>query len=153
MTVVNRPVPPVPAPARAAHDTDSVLPLDHLAFRQLHRTAYLGYAEARTANRAMAVQVVEAAFAELAVRWAEMLRHPCPAALAWHVLCQALDVRTGRCPRRPDDTDHRCLQQRQDDAVLLHHRLRLPIPKAADLMGLDTQLVRALLRQAASPSP
>ncbi|MFD4630269.1 hypothetical protein ACFVYR_20785 [Streptomyces sp. NPDC058284] len=150
---MNRTAPPDPAPARAARDTDRDLPLDQLAFRQMHRTAYLRYTEARTGNRAMAVQVVEAAFAELAVRWAEMLRHPCPAALAWHVLCQALDVRTGRCPRRPDDTDHRCLQQRQDDAVLLHRHLQLPISTAADLMGLDTQLVRALLRQAASPRP
>ncbi|OON80077.1 hypothetical protein [Streptomyces tsukubensis] len=125
------------------------LPLDYQAFRQMTQRAYLRYARARTGDSATAERSVHAAFGELSKRWAEVLRSSCPAAVAWDILSRAVATHEdGRVDPRLQRGALLRLTGPQADAVLLHRQLRLTAAEAADLMGIRTSSLRALLRTA-----
>ncbi|MGW1278878.1 sigma-70 family RNA polymerase sigma factor [Streptomyces tsukubensis] len=62
------------------------LPVDFSAFHQIHRPAYIRWAETCLANRADAEEAVDAAFEQLLGIWATVLSKENPAGYAWTVL-------------------------------------------------------------------
>ncbi|MFF0740523.1 hypothetical protein ACFYVL_08975 [Streptomyces sp. NPDC004111] len=92
---------------------------------------------------------MHAAFGELSERWAEVLSGDCPAAAAWDMLSRAIaDQEKGRGGGGPARGALHSLTDPQADAVLLHEQLQLSDAQAADLMGLRTASLQALLRTA-----
>ncbi|MEV0281150.1 hypothetical protein AB0I22_32845 [Streptomyces sp. NPDC050610] len=131
----------------------SASPVDYAAFHELHHDYYLHYACLRTGDEAAAAQAVEAAFAQLAATWPDVLRSACPAALAWRVLGRTVVIHTD-CRRRSALCEiYRRLEGRQADVVLLRRHLGLSAETAAGLMGIDPSLLYALLRVAERAAP
>jgi RNA polymerase sigma-70 factor (ECF subfamily) len=100
------------------------LPIDFQAFHQLHRPAYVKWAELFLNSRADAEEAVDHAMMQLLSQWPCVLQQPEPAAYAWTVL------------------KHRTI----DTA-----RARGRRPVLIDTAAFDTHAVRTAARAAADP--
>ena len=146
----------VPAQKAARRAVPAVPPVVALppafeAFYALHCARYLGYALAHAGEPA-ASRMVGEAMGEVAIRWADIVRRPNPAACAW------LPVRTrirprSRCPGpapegaawgNPDGSGLR-QPPLEYDAFVLHEVLGYSVAEAAEVMGEEASRVRYAL--------
>ncbi|MFE6462245.1 hypothetical protein ACFVP0_32925 [Streptomyces cinereoruber] len=117
------------------------------AFCEANRESYVRYAEKWVDDLAEARRCVEAVFDALEPRWVSVLGTQSPAARVWEDLRAEAAHRTADTGS-PAEKFHAVLRDDQADIVLLHHDLRLPLERAARLMGLDRPIAQALLRGA-----
>ncbi|QKW17926.1 hypothetical protein HUT16_01600 [Kitasatospora sp. NA04385] len=126
--------------------------LDLTALHDLHRRHYLRYAELLL-HAADAHRAIDDAFDALAETWPQILSTSSPAACAWQAVRD--HVRALADPTRLRPTAH--LEPHQQDALLLHTVLALPIDVIADLTGAEAATVHVHLRtltdRAARPAP
>lgn len=120
--------------------------LEYLAFRELHREAYLEYAHIRTGSRKQASHCVDNVFDRLRPAWHIVLRG-CPAAAAWDLLREEVG-HLADCAPGHGWRVHCLLEGRQADVVLLHRRMNLSVNETSHLMGVPAHTVRGLLRGA-----
>ncbi|MFD7731272.1 hypothetical protein ACFV6F_12905 [Kitasatospora phosalacinea] len=123
------------------HATRPPRRLDLTALYDLHHHNYLRYAELllRTGD---AHRAVDDAFDALAEIWQHVLSTSSPAACAWQTVRD--HVRALADPARLRPTAH--LEPPQQDALLLHTVLNLPLDVVADLTGAEAATVHVHLR-------
>jgi DNA-directed RNA polymerase specialized sigma24 family protein len=135
----------VAAVSRAGEDEVAIgMPAAFAAFCLRHLDVYTRYAAVRIGDERQARMLVQAAFGDLAMLWAEALESPSPSALAWRLLA----ARTSRAASGDGAELYRVLPARQADAVLLHYRLGLSAATAADVMGWQPGEFAYLLKAA-----
>ncbi|MGW3012731.1 hypothetical protein ACWC9R_28390 [Streptomyces sp. NPDC001219] len=125
----------------------TVFRLEYVAFCDANRDAYFRYALVRIEDQAEAMHCVNTVLAALEASWIAVLASACPAARVWRDLRAETDHRTTGAVGR-EGKFHAVLRDDQADIMLLHHRLRLPVGHAANLMGLTDHDAHALLRGA-----
>jgi RNA polymerase sigma factor (sigma-70 family) len=152
------------------------LPVDFAAFHQMHRPAYVRWAQAHLRNRADAEEAVDCAFEQLALSWRQVLSMENPAAYAWRVMKnRTIDAARarGRRPALMDtaafETAALCgavdpidqleenlslyraiseLPERQQDVVVLRYCLDYTVSEVADHLGISDAGVRSTARHA-----
>lgn len=146
-TLTPRARPARPRPARLrrlAHETVTLaLPVDFLAFHELHHRHYLRWALLRLhGNHDRARHTVQSAFGDIAMHWPAILADPSPAHQAWRLLQHRLD--TDRRPPAGTATGHHHSGGggEGDTTVLLHHALHLTETDIATLTGTPLPTVR-----------
>jgi hypothetical protein len=128
-------------------------PLDYAAFRERTYTGYMRYAYARTGQLDAAAQVVDALFGHLVTVWPQVLSSAGPAAMVWHLLRSALARHAPCCCAAPAGCAPHVLPPSYADALVLRHLLALPRDDAADLMGVTSADMGALLTVAERSAP
>lgn len=152
------------------------LPVDFAAFHQMHRLAYVRWAQAYLRNRADAEEAVDCAFEQLALHWPHVLSMENPAAYAWQVLKnRTVDAARAR-GRRPTLVDGAAFETaalrdavdpigqleeslslyqaiedlpvRQHDVVVLLYSHDYTIAEAARILGITEAGVRSSVRYA-----
>ncbi|MEU8891542.1 sigma-70 family RNA polymerase sigma factor [Streptomyces sp. NPDC048442] len=152
------------------------LPVDFSAFHQMHRAAYIRYAETVLNNRADAEEAVDAAFERLLRAWPSVLSSENPDGYAWRAL-RNITIDTGKARnRRPVLLDMaafrteallkavdpigqleeslnlfchiRRLPPRQMDVVLLLHAHGMTNQQVAAELGITPASVRSNARHA-----
>ncbi|MEV7778677.1 hypothetical protein [Kitasatospora sp. NPDC088351] len=118
------------------------MPLEFTAFCELHRPRYLSYARVWLPEQAEAAGAVQQAFAEIAIRWRELLGSSNPTAHAWQILRGIVTDHT-RLSRPPEPVRHPV----DDDLAILHYVVGLAAPEIADVIGTDTASVAGRLRR------
>ncbi|MEU5398033.1 hypothetical protein ABZ348_01850 [Streptomyces sp. NPDC005963] len=122
-------------------------PLDYLAFRELVHDAYTRYAHARIAQLPLTRVAVSTTFVAIRRTWPRTLSSASAPRTAWQLLSRTVtcyaDATAGSA-----SLAHRVLDHAAADTLLLHRRLGMPLRQIADLMGMDTCEVRALLARA-----
>ncbi|ANZ20365.1 hypothetical protein SNOUR_35685 [Streptomyces noursei ATCC 11455] len=151
-----------PAPSRASAPASRrsavpaappavTLPPAFEAFYALHCGRYLDYALAHAAEPA-ASRILGEAMGEVAIRWADIVRRPNPAACAWTLVSTRIRQRGGG----PDPTlEEGALRHRAQpalrhhvleyDAFVLHEVLGYSVEDAAEAMGEEVSRVRYAL--------
>lgn len=154
----------------------SPLPADFRAFHQLHRPAYVRWAELYLGARADAEEAVDRTFEQLATDWPEVLRMDSPAGYAWTILKhRTIDAARAR-GRRPVVMDTaafetralhtavdpigeleeslsiyqaiRGLPERQHDVIVLLYCIGYSTAETADILGISVPGVRSTARYA-----
>ncbi|OEJ21512.1 RNA polymerase subunit sigma-24 [Streptomyces agglomeratus] len=152
------------------------LPVDFSAFHQMHRPAYIRWAETILNNRSDAEEAVDAAFEQLLKVWPDVLTKENPAGYAWRVL-RNITIDTGKARgRRPVLLDMAAfetaallqavdpigqleesmnlfriigeLPPRQMDVMLLLHANDLSVDQVAAELGITPAGVRSNARHA-----
>ncbi len=113
------------------------------AFVQLYQADYLLYAQARLGDPLASRTAVEQALRRTEQGWSLVLRRRRPNACAWRILRATVDVACCVSSRPAPDLLRRGLPEAKADAALLHHRLGMPVGRAAALMGVEASTVRA----------
>ncbi len=152
------------------------LPVDFTAFHQMHRPAYVRWAQTYLNNRADAEEAVDCAFEQLALSWLQVLSKENPAAYAWQVmknrtvdlarargrraaLVDAAAFETAALREAVDPIGQleeslglyqaiESLPERQQDVVVLLYCHGYSINEAADHLGITPAGVRSLSRYA-----
>jgi len=138
----------------------------HPGFRDLYErefTPVLRAVFALAGDRALAEDATQEAFARALARWRRIGTHPAPA--GW-VTTTALNVARRQLRRKPEssstrqdraqDEDERlslhdairALSPRQQEAVVLHYLVDLPVAEVATVMGVDEGTVKTHLSRA-----
>jgi len=128
------------------------MPLDFVAFCQLHAEHYLHYAALRLSDGTAGQAVVEYALGDLATAWPRALRSPNPAAAAWRSLSGRVAAAVSQQPPsrcRARDGLHRLLPPAEADAVICHRLMRLHVEETAALLGVAAPTVVFRLSSAA----
>ncbi len=129
-------------------------PLDYAAFRERTYHGYLRYAVARTGRYDTAAQVVDALFDDLVAVWPRVLSSAGPAAVVWHLLRSALARHAPCCCSAvAAGLAHHLLSPSYADALVLRHALELSRDDAADLMGVKSEEMGALVAVAERAAP
>ncbi|MDJ0343381.1 sigma-70 family RNA polymerase sigma factor [Streptomyces sp. H10-C2] len=167
---------PQPVPD-TGEDFRVVLPLDFTAFHEMYGDAYERYSYTRLGSHADAAEVVDEAFAQLALDWHGVLSQPNAEAYAWAVVRNRVFDELRARARRPlvvDTTvfeamafrltedpigaleDQLAVRQaltllpdKQQDVILLRFFAGFTTKEAAELMGVSPATVRSHRRQAA----
>jgi RNA polymerase sigma-70 factor, ECF subfamily len=138
----------------------------HPGFRDLYEREFervLRAVFALAGDRALAEDATQEAFARALARWRRIGAHPAPA--GW-VTTTALNVARRQLRRKPEpsstrqdraqDEDERlslhdairALSPRQQEAVVLHYLVDLPVAEVAAVMGVDEGTVKTHLSRA-----
>jgi len=138
----------------------------HPGFRDLYEREFepvLRAVFALAGDRALAEDATQEAFARALARWRRIGTHPAPA--GW-VTTTALNVARRQLRRKPEssstrqdraqDEDERlslhdairALSPRQQEAVVLHYLVDLPVAEVATVMGVDEGTVKTHLSRA-----
>jgi hypothetical protein len=118
--------------------------VDYRAFYEHYHGLYLLYAQARIPWSTAAVDVVSAAFDDIALVWTTALSSPSAAALAWGRLRQRV-AGSALCPSCRRACVHCVLRPAMADAVVLHAHIGISLSETATAMGLNRGDVGALL--------
>ncbi|MEU0987950.1 hypothetical protein [Streptomyces sp. NPDC005953] len=132
---------------RRSHHPAPGDPLDYLAFRELVHTPYTRYAHARIAQMQLTRMAVNTAFVAIRRAWPRTLSSASAPQTAWRLLRRTVTCYADATPGSASMA-HRVLDHAAADTVLLHRRLGMSPRQIADLMGVDTCEVRALLARA-----
>ncbi|WP_275465988.1 sigma factor-like helix-turn-helix DNA-binding protein [Streptomyces noursei] len=142
---------PVPGGRPAVVPPAVTLPPAFEALYALHGARYLGYALAHVAEPA-AARVLGEAMGEVAIRWADIVRRPNPAACAWTVVSARIRARSGGTGLDPADLTPGlfervglCHPALEYDAFVLHDVLGYSVEETAEAMGAEVSRVRYAL--------
>ncbi|MGK4586147.1 sigma factor-like helix-turn-helix DNA-binding protein [Kitasatospora sp. HPMI-4] len=128
------------APAYAPHRYNRLPPLEFTALCELHHHRYVQYAHLFLADLARAQAAVRSALEYLADHWEEILTTSNAAACAWKAVTH--HVRAAH----PGSRAVRRLTDHQQDLVLLHYGLGLPLRDIAYLTGIEEPAVHSQIR-------
>ncbi|MFF9479050.1 hypothetical protein [Streptomyces sp. NPDC014733] len=120
------------------------LPVDFLAFCQLHHDAYQRYVCQVIADRITATHVLQHALGDLVLTWHEALAGPRTAAVAWSTLTRRIRRATAT-GGAPASALYRFVPAGEADAVVLHRLAGLTLAETADTLGTEAASVAGLL--------
>jgi DNA-directed RNA polymerase specialized sigma24 family protein len=120
------------------------MPLLYDAFCRDRWRVYSRYATAYVGSARIGSELAHDSLRDLAFGWADALRSPSPAAVAW-------DLLTARTRTRPTEAVrclHSLVHHSEAQALLLRYKLGLSAAEAADVMGLGMSEFHLLQKRA-----
>ncbi|MCX5216126.1 hypothetical protein OG689_44130 [Kitasatospora sp. NBC_00240] len=119
-------------PAASRTPATISLPMEFLAFCELHRPRYLSYALLHTGDEHQADHVVQKALGDLVIHWGQALASSNVAGYAWPLLKHHLARHTATTPVRPL---LRTIPADVSDEMLLREGLQLDEEQIAETTG------------------
>ncbi|MDQ0935178.1 hypothetical protein [Streptomyces turgidiscabies] len=130
-------------PMRAGERAERAALAAYAVFRERHYEPYLQYAALRIGQHGAAESAVAAAFTELAVSWTAVLGSAGPAAVAWRILHDHIDLVLGQ--HLGHMSGGQVVRTLRRDVQLLHQQLHLSCDRIAEVLGVPPDQVPGLL--------